>query len=57
MMHGDTEMRNHGGFLQVDIVQKIRMVPGYMEEIHIQAFLESQTVSFGHLQNVHLQGQ
>jgi hypothetical protein len=50
-------MRNHGGFLQVDIVQKIRMVPGYMEEIHIQAFLESQTVSFGHLQNVHLQGQ
>lgn len=44
MMDGDTEMRNHGGCLQVDIVQKVRVVPGYVEEIHIQAFLESQTV-------------
>lgn len=43
-MDGDTEMRNHGGCLQVDIMQKVRVVPGYVEEIHIQAFLELQTV-------------
>ncbi|KAL0692233.1 hypothetical protein Bca4012_059413 [Brassica carinata] len=44
MMDGDLDMRNHGGCLQVGVVQKTRVVPGYMEEIHIQAFLESQTV-------------
>ena len=44
MMDGDIEMRNHGGCLQVGVVQKTRVVPGYVEDIHIQAFLESQTV-------------
>ena len=44
MMDGDLEMRSHGGCLQVGVVQETRVVPGYLEEIHIQAFLESQTV-------------